>query len=84
MLLAGRNWEGGSEYRYGFNGKESDRETALGVEYLIYVINGGKDNLANKINPTNNADYIQKGMDWLNANVPGWRKDLDFTPSSAD
>ena len=27
MLLVGRNWEGGSEYRYGFNGKESDKET---------------------------------------------------------
>jgi len=27
MLLEGRNWEGGSEYRYGFNGKESDKET---------------------------------------------------------
>ena len=26
MLLVGRNWEGGSEYRYGFNGKESDDE----------------------------------------------------------
>ena len=27
MLLVGRNWEGGSEYRFGFNGKESDKET---------------------------------------------------------
>ena len=27
MLLVGRNWEGGSEYRYRFNGKESDKET---------------------------------------------------------
>ncbi|MEI2673487.1 MAG: RHS repeat-associated core domain-containing protein [Chitinophagaceae bacterium] len=26
MLLEGRNWEGGSEYRYGFNGKESENE----------------------------------------------------------
>lgn len=27
MLLVGRNWEGRSEYRFGFNGKESDTET---------------------------------------------------------
>jgi RHS repeat-associated protein len=27
MMLSGRNWEVGSEYRYGFNGKESDSET---------------------------------------------------------
>ena len=26
MLLVGRNWEGGSEYRYGFNREESDSE----------------------------------------------------------
>ena len=28
MLLTGRSWEAGSEYRYGFNGKEQDDEVA--------------------------------------------------------
>ena len=28
MLLEGRNWAAGSEYKYGFNGKESDDEIA--------------------------------------------------------
>ncbi|MEI2673480.1 MAG: RHS repeat-associated core domain-containing protein [Chitinophagaceae bacterium] len=28
MLLVGRNWEGGSEYRFGFNGMEGDDEIA--------------------------------------------------------
>jgi len=27
MVTVGRNWSGGSEYRYGFNGKEQDPET---------------------------------------------------------
>ena len=27
MITFGRSWEAGSEYRYGFNGKESDSET---------------------------------------------------------
>ena len=27
MLLTGRNWESGGQYRYGFNGKENDDET---------------------------------------------------------
>ncbi|MBK8683162.1 MAG: hypothetical protein IPN31_14900 [Bacteroidetes bacterium] len=27
MLTPGRNWSAGSEYRFGFNGKESDAET---------------------------------------------------------
>jgi len=27
MITFGRSWEAGSEYRYGFNGKESDKET---------------------------------------------------------
>lgn len=61
-----------------------DRETALGIEYIIYDINGGKNNLANKINPTNNEDYIKKGRDWLDANVPRWSEIIDFTPSSVD
>ena len=26
MLLVGRNWEGGSEYRFGFNTQEQDNE----------------------------------------------------------
>ncbi|MBK7108188.1 MAG: hypothetical protein WAU21_08600 [Chitinophagales bacterium] len=26
MLTPGRNWSAGSEYRFGFNGKESDSE----------------------------------------------------------
>ncbi|MFZ1609471.1 MAG: hypothetical protein WAT52_00270 [Chitinophagales bacterium] len=27
MLTPGRDWSAGSEYRFGFNGKESDAET---------------------------------------------------------
>lgn len=43
MLTPGRDWSSGSEYRFGFNGKESDVETYgegntsyLFVELYIY------------------------------------------------
>ena len=36
MLLVGRNWEGGSEYRFGFNGKEGDDEIAGNANALDF------------------------------------------------
>jgi len=43
MLTVGRSWSGGSEYRYGFNGKEQDDETAgndVAVDFGARIYDG--------------------------------------------
>ena len=78
MLLVGRNWEGGSEYRYGFNGKESDKETygdgnVYDCGFRIYNPRLGK---------FLSVDPLAKSFPWnatysFAENQPIWAIDLD-------
>lgn len=62
MLLVGRNWEGGSEYRFGFNGKENTDD--------IY----GNDNAVdfgarlydNRLGRWFSVDQLYKKYSWIN------------------
>lgn len=51
---------------------------ALGVEQLVMDLNGGLNNLANKMPATVKTIYINEAMHWLDTNIPNWQHVLKF------
>ena len=78
MITVGRSWEAGTEYRYGFNGKESDSETYGDgniYDYGFRIYNP-------RIGKFLSVDPLQKKYAWYTpyqfaGNQPIWAIDLD-------
>ena len=78
MLTIGRSWQVGSEYRYGFNGKECDPETYGSANIYDYGFRIYNPRLGKFLS----VDPISKSYPWYTpyqfaGNAPIWAVDLD-------
>jgi len=78
MMLIGRSWSPGSEYRYGFNGKESDPETygdgnIYDYGFRIYNPRLGKFLSVDPLTPS----YPEWSPYAFAMNQPIWANDID-------
>jgi len=78
MLLVGRSWSPGSEYRYGFNGKESDPETYGDGNIYDYGfrIYNPRLGMFLSVDPLT-SDYPMLTPYQFASNTPIWAIDLD-------
>ena len=85
MITVGRSWEAGSEYRYGFNGKESDKETYGGgniYDYGFRIFNPRLGKFLSEDPLTNN--YPELTPYQFAANTPIYAIDLDGLEPNAN
>lgn len=78
MLLVGRNWRTGSDYRYGFNGKEADLETYGEGNIYDYGFRIYNPRLGKFLS----VDPLTQNYPWytpyqFDGNTPIWAIDLD-------
>ena len=78
MLLSGRSWEAGNDYRFGFNGKEGDPELYGNGNIYDYGFRIYNPRLGKFLS----VDPLTSGYAWYSpyqyaGNKPIWCKDLD-------